>query len=162
MPRRKRGRQADEFAYYHMQITGWDWDFSFSVNVPKWRDERFSDYRQLVVRGVVLRPRKLKVETAELWFLPSIKAENFEQQRDQPPPNGVGSLAIQGSKSELLKLVGYLSMPEDALGLVLQMLIAERFKYVLMSGEVMRWRKCFVRRYEFTAQHDEADYPHDT
>lgn len=52
-------------------------------------------------------------------------------------------------------------MPEDALGLVLQMLIAGRFKYVLMSGGVMRWRKCFIRGYRFTAEHDEADYPDD-
>ena len=42
----------------------------------------------------------------------------------------------------------------------LGILIAGRFKYVLMHGERMRWRN-FVRRYEFTAQHDEGDYPED-
>jgi hypothetical protein len=106
MPRRKRRRQADQFAYYHVQITGWDWDFSISVNVAKWRDERFSDYRHLVVRGTLLRPRKVKAETADLSFIPSIKAEDFEQKRDQLPPNGVGSLNIQGSELEPPKLVG--------------------------------------------------------
>jgi hypothetical protein len=56
-----------------VQITGWDWDFSFSVNMAKWRDERFSDYRHLIVLGTLLRPRKLKAETVELSFIPSIK-----------------------------------------------------------------------------------------
>jgi hypothetical protein len=30
-----------------------------------------------------------------------------------------------------------------------------------MDGERLRWRKCFVRRFEFTAEYDEADYPDD-
>jgi hypothetical protein len=158
---KKHRRKTVEYAYYHVQITGWDWSYSFSTNVPKWDDQRFSDYRHLVVRGTVLRPRKIKAETAELWFLPSVTREDFEPKHNVPAPRGVGSLSIEGSKSEPLKLHGYLSMPEDALVPVLKMLIAGRFKFVLMDGQPMRYRHCFVRHYELTAQHDEADHPDD-
>jgi hypothetical protein len=47
---------------------GLDWDLSFNVNVPKYEDKRYSDYRRLQIHGVLLRPRKLKVETVELIF----------------------------------------------------------------------------------------------
>ena len=161
MPKKKQRRRIVQHAYYHVQITGWDWDYSFSTNVQKYEDRRFSEYRHLLIRGLVLRPQGIKAKAAELWFFPNVKAEEFEQKRDEPPPNGVGSLSIEGPKSGPPKLVGYLSMPEDALEPVKHMLIADRFKYVLMSGEAMRWRKCFIQRYEFTAQHNEADYPDD-
>jgi hypothetical protein len=142
-----------------VHITGWDWSYSFSTNVPKYEQARFADYRHLIIRGTVLRPRKIEVDAAELCFLPTVKREDFELKHNAPPPRGVGSLDIQATKGEPRRLGGYLSMPEDALPPVMQMLIAERFKYVLLYGEAMRWRKCFVHRYEFTAQHDEADYP---
>lgn len=161
MPRSKRPRKIPQPAYYHVQITGWDWSYSFSANVPKYEQARFADYRHLLIRGTVLRPRKIEVDAAELFFIPTVKREDFEPKHDEPPPRGVGSLNIQGSKGEALRLVGYLSMPKDALSPVMQMLIADRFKYVLLDGEPMRWRKCFVHRYEFAAQFDEADYPDD-
>ncbi len=162
MPQKKQ-RRSDPipFAYYHFQITDWDMSYSFSANVPKYEDSRFSDYRHLLIRGAVLRPRKMGVETAELWFFPNIARGDFEPKHDQPPPPGVGTLNIHGAKSEGLRLVGYLSMPEDALALVVQMLIAGRYKFALMNGGTMRWRKCFIRGYEFTAEHDEGDFPDD-
>jgi hypothetical protein len=119
------------------------------------------DYRHLLIRGTVLRPRMIEADAAELFFIPTVKREDFEPKHDEPPPRGVGSLNIHGSKGEARRLVGYLSMPEDALPPVMQMLIADRFKYVLLGGEPMRWRKCSVHSYEFTAHHDEADYPDD-
>ena len=60
-----------------------------------------------------------------------------------------------------MRLLGYLSMPIDVLGQILQMLLAGPFKYVLMDGEHMRYRKALIRHYELTAQHNEADYPED-
>jgi len=156
MPRKKRSqRQAIEFASYHVRITGWDWDYSFSVNGAKWEDKQFADYRYLTVRGILLRPRRIKVEAAELTFIPEAGLAELEQSNDASA-RAVGSLNIQDTR-----LLGYLSMPTDALGPVLQMLIANRFKYVLLNGEVMRYRKALVHRYNLTERHDEADYPDD-
>jgi len=71
-------------------------------------------------------------------------------------PRGVGTLNIHDKR-----LIGYLAMPLDALGQVLQMLIAERYRYVLLDSEPMRCRKAFIRRYEFTARYNADEYPDD-
>jgi hypothetical protein len=161
MPRKKQRRKELTYAYYDVEITGWDWDLSFGVNIPKYEDRQYSDYRHLQIHGTLLRPRKLKVETVELTVLPNIDPAAMELRHDQPPPRAVGSVSVEGKKSEGTKLVGNLSMPTDALGPVLQMLLAGRFKCVLMDGEAMRWRKALIRNYRLTAEHDEADYPDD-
>lgn len=162
MPRKKKVRRPEPvYADYHVLITGWDWDYSFTCNVPKYEDQLYAEYRHLVILGTILRPRKLGAGFAELWFMPNLKRGEFAPVRDRPPPKSVGGLSMDGSKAEGWRLRGYLSMPEDAIGNVMQMLIAGRFKYLLMNGEAMRWRKCFIRRYNFTAHHDEADYPDD-
>lgn len=161
MPRKKRRRKVDEIAYYHVQITGWDWDLSFGLNAAKWEDKRYSDYRHLQIRGTLLRPRKLNVEEVELTVLPTVKPEEFETTRDRPPRRCVGALNVRGSKSEPRELDGHLSMPADALVPVLQMLIAGRFKYVLMDGEPMRYRQALICHYTLTEVHDEAEYPDD-
>jgi hypothetical protein len=63
MPTKKR-RQRKLFqpAYYNVQITDWDWTYSFSANVSKYDERQFADYRHLLVRGMLLRPRKIEVE----------------------------------------------------------------------------------------------------
>ncbi len=155
MARKKRSRrQTIEFASYHVRITGWDWDYSFSVSGVKWEDKQFADYRHLTVRGVLLRPRRIKVEATELIFLP--EALEMERRHDEPPPRCVGTLNIHHER-----LIGYLTLPLDALGPIMQMLTAGRFKYVLMHGEPMRYRKAFIRGYRFAESHNEADYPED-
>ena len=50
-------------------------------------------------------------------------------------------------------------MARDALGLVLQMLIAGRFKYLVMYGEPMRYGKTNIRSCHFNAALDPEDYP---
>jgi hypothetical protein len=45
MPRQKQRRKELTYAYYDVEITGWDWDLSFGVNIPKYEDRQYSDYR---------------------------------------------------------------------------------------------------------------------
>ena len=139
-----------------------DRTYSFGVNVAKYGDKHYSDYRHLHIHGTLMRPRKLNVETVELIVLPNIEPVEMELRHDRPSPRSVGSLSIEGKKSEGRKLMGYLSMPVDALGSVSRdMLLAGRFKYALMDGKHMRWRKALIRHYRLTAQHNEEDYPDD-
>jgi hypothetical protein len=65
MPTKKR-RQRKLFqpAYYNVQISDWDWTYSFSANVSKYDERQFADYRHLLVRGMLLRPRKIEVESS--------------------------------------------------------------------------------------------------
>lgn len=155
MPRTKRHREPGiRCTSYQVRITGWDWDYSFNLNAPPWDDKQFADYRHLTVHGDLLRPRRIKVKATELFFLP--EAVEMERSRDQPPPRCVGTLNIQHQR-----LIGYLTLPLDALGLIMQMLTADRFKYVLLDGEAVRYRKAFIRCYRFAESYNEADYPKD-
>jgi hypothetical protein len=79
-----------------------------------------------------------------------------ERRFNEKPPDRVGSLDARHGR-----LTGYFSMPFDALGPVLQMLTAGRYKYVLMHGDPVRYGKAAVRGFRFTATHDEADFPDD-
>jgi len=160
MPRKGQHRsQAFAPAHYNIEITGWDWGFSFSVNVPPGDDRLYSDYRHLHVHGHVLRPRKINVETAELLFLPEVGLSEMQLQHGQTRPSAVGSVSTEGTRTEGMRLAGYLSMPSDALGLVLQMLIGGRYKYVLLDGERLRYRKALIRHYFFSGEYNDDEYP---
>jgi hypothetical protein len=159
MPRKKQRRsKAPQLVFYIVQITGWDWSYSFGVSGAAYRDEKYSDFRHLEIRGTLLLPSKIKVETVELALLCDISRAELER-KDQPPPPAIGSLNIERSKSEGTRLRGYLSMPIDALGPVMQMLLADRFKYVELDGESMRYRKALIRHYELMTELNVEDYP---
>jgi hypothetical protein len=96
---------------------------------------------------------KAKVETAELTFMPDVREADFEP-GNKPPPRGVGHLNVHNRT-----LSGGFSMAADALEPVMQMLLADRVKYVVMDGEPMRYRKALIRHYQLVSQLDPEEYP---
>ncbi|SCB55091.1 hypothetical protein GA0061098_103466 [Bradyrhizobium shewense] len=50
-------------------------------------------------------------------------------------------------------------MAIDALDSVMRMLLAGRFKYLVLDGKAMRYRKARIRHYRFETKLDLADYP---
>ncbi|RXT40267.1 hypothetical protein [Bradyrhizobium betae] len=123
---KRRGRPELSTSYYILQITDWDWSYHFGVNAARHDDRRYSDYRHLLVRGEVLRPSKLrqKAEAVEVTFLPDVSQADLEQRGGEP------SLSVGYWQVHNKILTGGISMATDALGLVMQMLIAGRFKSV--------------------------------
>ena len=54
--------------------------YSFSVNVSKYDcAKQFADYRHLLARGTLLRPRQIAVDSVELIFLPSVGPREMER-----------------------------------------------------------------------------------
>jgi hypothetical protein len=150
--RKRQSRQST--SYYILEITDWDWDYHFGLNTSRYDDLAYSDYRHLHVRGTVLLPTKLrpKVEQVELTFLPNISPADLE--KSGPHPVNVGYLHVHRKN-----LTGGISMARDALDLVLQMLIAGRFRYLVMYGEPMRYGKTHINSYHFNTALDPEDYP---
>lgn len=149
-------RPAPAITFYIIQITDWDWSYSFGgLNTTTFDDRRYSDYRNLLVRGRGLLPSKLKAKTeqVELTFHPDIGPAELEQ-RGNPRPRAVGHLHIHQGV-----LTGYLSMATEALDAVMRMLLAGRLKHVVLDGEAMRYRQALVRNYELLNQLDPEDYP---
>jgi hypothetical protein len=114
--------------------------------------EPYSEYRHLKIEGMLLRPRNLKTESVELTFLPDVRKNEAERANNKPI--SVGPLDLYDER-----LVGLLSMPADALGLVMQMLMAGRSKYVVLEGYRLRYRKSLVRSYRLETGYEEDDWP---
>ncbi|MBK3665079.1 hypothetical protein JJE66_28085 [Bradyrhizobium diazoefficiens] len=142
---------------YILQIEDWNWSYSFGVNEPRYNGRTYGDYRHIVVRAEVLLPSKLKLKarTAELTFMPDVQLANIEQKREHRP-TGVGYIDVREAR-----LTGGFSMSADALGPVMQMLVAGRFKYIVLDGERLRYRKARIRNYRFETQIALDEYPDD-
>ncbi|MVT52580.1 hypothetical protein GPL17_19040 [Bradyrhizobium yuanmingense] len=140
-PKQKRSRKAkrrhrprEEIVYYVVAIEHWDWGYSFSLNGERQPIDPYNEFRHLHVRGRLLHPKGLKTERIELTLLPSRDLEPGA--RTALRPLGVGSLDCYGDP-----ITGLLSLPEDALPPILQMMIGDRFKFVVMHGtKFTRWR----------------------
>jgi hypothetical protein len=110
-----------------------------------------------MVRAEVLLPSKLKLKaaTAELTFMPDVSASTLEKKPERHPL-GVGYIDLREAM-----LTGGFSMASDALVPVMRMLVAGRFRYIVLDGETMRYRKARIRRYRFETQIALDEYPDD-
>ena len=149
--RRKRARQ--ETLHYVMEIQDWDWSFIFGVSPFKdKREGPYSDYRHLELRGRLLRPARVKATTVEIAFLPD--AALNETARKGETPQSAGSFHLHRGALQFI-----LPMPADALPSVLAMMIAGRFRFVVIEGDRPMRGEGRVRMYRLAATHDEDDLP---
>jgi hypothetical protein len=152
--KRRRGRPRDESVDYVLEIRDWNWGFSFGVNPARDRDGPYSDYRHLVVRGNLSRPKKVKAQEVELTFLPHHDLN--EDKRERHEPKAVGSLHLFRGR-----LTGLLSIPSDALPSVLQMVIADRFRFAVLHGNRLRYGRALIRSFRLEMTIEEDDLPPD-
>lgn len=152
---RQRSKAREEPAYYVVELSDWDWSFMFGVsNVRNIDHGPYSDYRHLHLYGKLLRPANLKTGSVEVTLLPN--PELNEGRREKHEPRIIGSLSLHHEKLDAL-----LSMPADALTDVLQMLIAGRFRYVVLDGTKLRYRQGEVRSIRLEMKMEEDDLPHE-
>lgn len=152
--RKKRRKPHQEPVDYVVQIEAWDWSFSFGVNWSKHFTDPYMDFRHLQLTGRLLHPKKIKTEKAEVTLMPDARLN--EARRQQNKPTGVGSLNLSSGT-----LTALLSMPQDALDSVLQMLMAGRFKYFIMTGDQLRYRQGHAQYYRFDRELNEDNLPQD-
>jgi hypothetical protein len=153
-PRRNLHQPHDEHVYYLLEVVKWEWKLSFGVAPPVVRDpDPYSDVRHLAIRAQFLRPRKLAEWPIELTFIPT--QHRNEERRQNCRPQHIGSMSLRGEAQAIL------SLPEDALPSLLPMLIGERFKYLVLHGTALRYRKASVRSFHFRMQINEDEWPLD-
>lgn len=151
--KKRPGRPRDESIYYVVAIKDWEWSFMFGVSPRHESEGPYSDYRHLRLRGTLLRPKKVKAQEVELSFLPHHDLNESERKR-QHEPKSVGSLQLYRGKLE-----GILSIPSDALPPVLQMVIADRFRFVVLDGDKLHYGQGRVRSYHLDMTHSDDDLP---
>jgi len=148
MPRKKSRQRRNETIFYVVEISSWDWSYSFGAV-----GDCYSELRNLQIDGCLLRPRSIKAERVELHLLPNERYGN----RRKDSFVFIGSLnLVRGT------LQGLMHLPAAALGPVLQMLISERFRYVVIEGSRLRYRQGTIRNYRLDTTFDEDDLPPDS
>lgn len=152
--KRTRGRPRVENVYYVVAVEDWDWSLWFGVsNMPE-REGPYDDYRHLNLRGQLLHPSKLKCETVELHFLPDKRLNEGARERNQPL--SIGHLRFRSGH-----MYGVVSMPADALPLLLTLATAEKLRYVVMQGDRLRYGNASVKSFRVEMSIDEDDLPPD-
>jgi hypothetical protein len=82
--KRRRRTLGEEFVDYVVEIAGWDWSYSFSLNTEKDPDDRYHEFRHLKIAGKLLRPTGRKTDVVEVSLLPS-EHMSAEKRKDYKP-----------------------------------------------------------------------------
>lgn len=152
--RRNRRSKEDEYASYVIGIEDWEWALSFGIDSTKYREGPYMDFRHLHLRGKLIVPSRIKAETVQAVLMPRRIAD--DDRYEAPEPKSVGSVSLHRGRFEAL-----LSMPSDALAPVLQMLIAEKFRFIDLHGHRLRYGSAIIRSYRLEMNIDEEDMPAD-
>jgi hypothetical protein len=145
-----RKRSSKEEVRYVVEIQGWDWGFWFGItNAPHLSGGHYDDYRHLEITGTFVAPPKYAGRTVELAFLPDKRLNN--QGGGTYHINSIGHLTLPRSARAIC------SMPSDSLPAVLQMLIAERFRFVVFSGAAARYGQVDFRSFRFATTFDSQE-----
>ncbi|WP_316193059.1 hypothetical protein [Bradyrhizobium sp. SZCCHNRI1029] len=85
----------------------------------------YHEHRHVVIRGRLLRPAGLKTDWVAMSLFPSLNL--MEERRKDLKPIAVGAFETYPDR-----LDASIGIPQDALVPILQMLIAERYKFVVL------------------------------
>lgn len=148
----KRRQPREELVDYIVAIEGWDWGYSLSLNMERQAIDPYHEFRHLHIRGRLLNPKDLKSDQIEVTLLPSRDLD--PEARKQSTPFGVGSLDGYGQP-----VTGLVSIPQDALLPILQMMIGERFKFMAMRGTKFSRRRATLHGFRLEVKIDQDDLP---
>jgi hypothetical protein len=151
---------------YTARIESWNCDYSFGLNCsynPLRRDNDvsflyespLSEYRDLVLKGVVLEPRQLKERKFEARFtrrshLNQKTVEEDLHRYEEAPPQFIGGFYNQGKC-----IIAYVPIPEDAFALVLQNAMANKIRFMTLRGEKLRYGHGHIYGYSLQEEHNE-------
>lgn len=147
---KRRRKPPEEFVVYIVEIESWDFSYWLALNAVRHALDPYHEHRHVEIRGCLLSPAGLKTDRIEVSLFPSISLE--EEGRKDLKPIAVGGIEVYPER-----LAASLSIPSDALGPVLQMLIAGRMKFVVMRGSKVRYRSTRLHSYSLATKLDEDD-----
>jgi hypothetical protein len=126
-----------------LRITSWNFDYGFGLNRLKAIREAYSDFRHLELGVSILKPAGLKATVGQVVLFPDQSfAESSSLRRSLPDWAREGKTP---ERSQKLRPVGHVSyrgkdysanlhMPPDALPLVLQMLAAAKYHFLIFEA----------------------------
>ncbi len=150
--KRLRAPSRDEYVRYIVAIESWDWSYSLGIDDRKDTMDPYMEHRQLKIGGKLLHPTNPSIEAVELWLLPRRDLDQDRRKDDQP--NAVGSMRLDDRKLTML-----LPIPKDSLTPIMQMLIANRFKFADLGGAKLHHRQALMTSFSLVTHIDEDDMP---
>jgi hypothetical protein len=150
--KKRRRTPREEFVDYIVEIEGWDWGYSLSLNTGKFMDDPYHEFRHLQITGKMLRPAGLKAERVEVSLLPTF--DMSEEKRKDYEPIALGSL-----ESYPDRITASLGIPADVLSPIPQMLIAKQCRFILMTGTKFRYRSAKLQSFRLEIKLTEDDIP---
>jgi hypothetical protein len=107
--KKRRRTLREEIVDYVVEIDGWDWGYSFSLNSERQPIDPYHEFRHILVKGRLLTPAGLKTDRAEISLLPSTDLE--EDRRKDLKPIALGSLSVTEDA-----ILGNIGIPWDDAG----------------------------------------------
>ncbi|CAN7570665.1 hypothetical protein LJR220_005209 [Bradyrhizobium sp. LjRoot220] len=150
-PASRRGRPRDERVQHVIEIVDWEWDYMFGIDTGRFNNGPYMDYRHLNIEGTILRPTSIKASAGEVTLFPDHRLSDIEGRRKHEP-KAVGAISHRGKDYQ-----ANLHLPADAFGLVLQMMIAGRYRYVLIEAHKSFRGEALIRHFRFSGTIDEDD-----
>jgi hypothetical protein len=152
--RKRKPRRPQVKEWHVFEITDWDWDFTFGLYKSKFHPGPFLDSRHLKLRGSMLSPKKLaaKVIAPKLNLSPQDNLTETGRLRITEPKH-VGVVYTRGKSYQ-----ANLYFPADVLGPILQMLIADRYRYLKIEvGELREGGYSEVTTFYFSGKLEDDD-----
>jgi hypothetical protein len=146
----RRRKPAEEIVDYVVEIEHWDWSYWLALNTLRDPLDPYHEHRHLQIKGRLLRPSRLRTDRVEVSLFPSLSLQ--EERRKDLKPIAVGAL-----EAGLERIDGRVGIPADAWAPVLQMLIADRLKFVVMRGAKFRYRSARLVSYSLQTRLSEDD-----
>jgi hypothetical protein len=116
--------------------------FGVAINTA-WSDGPYDDFRHLEISGKLLRPTSINAGTVEITGFPDHRLSESDE-RSRRTPKAVGVISHRAGEYS-----AHLHLPADAFGLVLQMMIAGRYRYVVIEAEKSFRGEALVRHFRF-------------
>jgi hypothetical protein len=136
--KKRRPAPPEEFVEYVIEITEWFWEYSLSLSSGRYRDhDPYCESRDLQITGKLLRPTGLKTEAVQISMRPS-SGMNEERRKDYNPI-GLGALDVY---PDMIK--GLIGMPADVLSPIIQLLIAQELKFIVLTASKFRYRSAGI------------------
>jgi hypothetical protein len=149
--KRKRGPR-DERVQHVIEIEDWRWDYMFGLGIKTpWSNGPYDDFRHLEISGKLLRPTSINAGTVKITGFPNYRLSESDE-RSRHTPKSLGAISHRAGEYS-----ASIHMPADAFGLVLQMMIAGKYRFVVIETEKSFRGEALVQNFYFTASISDDD-----
>lgn len=133
--RRGRPRLETLRTLYQIKLSGWDFNWSFSLALPnnsRANEGQYHEHMILTLKGEVLYPEGFKY--------PEVECQLYADPRlmqDIEPPRGIGSMTANGTR-----LVVYIAVPRERIDALLG--AADRLLSLELNATPLHYRRALV------------------